>query len=153
MGTISEENLCEGNAPGAGERYGVAVEGWTKGRVQDQRSESRVLAIERSPADVAKFSEGWRPMAWAMEEGAEKESVMERVVELLREIADVQGVALPSDRESLFDAGVLDSFGLLEFLTAIEKELDVTIPEEDLVPSNFDTITKIRSYLNGRIGG
>jgi len=83
----------------------------------------------------------------------EKERIMERVVELLREIADVQGVVLPSDQESLFDAGVMDSFGLLEFLTALEKELDVTIPNEDLVPSNFDTIAKIRSYLNGRIGG
>jgi acyl carrier protein len=89
----------------------------------------------------------------AIEGGMEKERIMERVVELLREIADVQGVVLPSDQESLFDAGVMDSFGLLEFLTALEKELDVTIPNEDLVPSNFDTIAKIRSYLNGRIGG
>jgi acyl carrier protein len=78
---------------------------------------------------------------------------MERFVELLREIADVQGVALPSDRESLFDAGVLDSFGMLEFLTSVEKDLNVTIPDEDLTPSNFDTIAKIRSYLNGRSGG
>jgi D-alanine--poly(phosphoribitol) ligase subunit 2 len=92
-------------------------------------------------------------MASAIEGGAEREGMMERVVELLREIADVQGVELPSDKESLFDAGVLDSFGLLEFLTALEQELDVTIPDADLVPSNFDTIAKIRSYLNGRIGG
>ena len=77
---------------------------------------------------------------------------MERVFALLREIADVQGVVLPSETESLFDAGVLDSFGLLEFLTAVEKELDVKIPDEDLTPSNFDTIAKIRSYLIGRIG-
>jgi D-alanine--poly(phosphoribitol) ligase subunit 2 len=77
---------------------------------------------------------------------------MERVVELLREIADVQGVVLPSERESLFDAGVLDSFGLLEFISALEKELNVQIPDEDLAPSNFDTIAKIRSYLNGRLG-
>jgi acyl carrier protein len=81
-----------------------------------------------------------------------KESAMERVVELLCEIADVQRVALPSERESLFDAGVLDSFGLLEFLTALENELDVKIPDEDLIPSNFDTIAKIRSYLDGRLG-
>jgi acyl carrier protein len=81
-----------------------------------------------------------------------KEDAMERVFELLCEIADVQGVVLPSETESLFDAGVLDSFGLLEFLTAVEKELDMKIPDEDLIPSNFDTIAKIRSYLIGRIG-
>ena len=78
---------------------------------------------------------------------------MERVVELLQEIADVQGVDLPSEGESLFDAGVLDSFGMLEFLTSIEKELKITIPDEDLVPSNFDTIAKLRSYLNDRVEG
>lgn len=77
---------------------------------------------------------------------------MERVVELLSEIATVQGVALPSETDSLFDAGVLDSFGMLEFLTALEKELNVSIPDEDLLPANFDTIAKIRSYLNERVG-
>jgi acyl carrier protein len=82
-----------------------------------------------------------------------EEDAMERVFELLREIADIQGVALPSETESLFDAGVLDSFGLLEFLTAVEKELGVKIPDEDLIPSNFDSIAKIRSYLIDRIGG
>lgn len=77
---------------------------------------------------------------------------MDRVVELLREIAEVQGVSLPSERESLFDAGVLDSFGLLEFLTTLEKDLNVIIPDKDLVPANFDTIAKINSYLSGRLG-
>ncbi|MDQ3828154.1 MAG: acyl carrier protein [Candidatus Tectomicrobia bacterium] len=78
---------------------------------------------------------------------------MERIVELLQEIAEVQGVDLPSESESLFDAGVLDSFGLLEFLTSLEKELNITIPDEDLIPSNFDTIAKLRSYLNDRVEG
>jgi D-alanine--poly(phosphoribitol) ligase subunit 2 len=83
----------------------------------------------------------------------QKEDAMERVVELLQEIADVQGVDLPSETESLFDAGVLDSFGLLEFLTSVEKELNITIPDEDLIPANFDTIAKLRSYLNDRVEG
>lgn len=61
-------------------------------------------------------------------------------------------MVLLSEAESLCDAGVLDSFGLLEFLMAVEKELDVKIPDEDLSPSTFDTIAKIRPYLIGRIG-
>jgi acyl carrier protein len=77
---------------------------------------------------------------------------MERVVELLRQIGDAQGVALPSDGASLVDAGVLDSFGLLEFLTAVEQEFNIKIPDDDLVPANFDTIAKIRTYFNGRLG-
>jgi acyl carrier protein len=77
---------------------------------------------------------------------------MERVVELLRQIADAQGVVLPSDKESLINSGVLDSFGLLEFLTAIEEEFNMKIPDDDLIPSKFDTIEKIRAYINGRSG-
>jgi acyl carrier protein len=77
---------------------------------------------------------------------------MERVVKLLQQIADAQGVVLPSDKESLIDSGVLDSFGLLEFLTAIEEEFNMKIPDDDLIPSKFDTIEKIRAYINGRSG-
>ena len=77
---------------------------------------------------------------------------MERVAELLRQTADAQGVVLPSETESLFDADVLDSFGLLEFLTAIEEEFNIKIPDDDLVPANFETIAKIRTYINGQLG-
>jgi acyl carrier protein len=76
---------------------------------------------------------------------------MERVVELLSQIANAQGVVLPSDNESLINSGVLDSFGLLEFLTAIEEAFKMKIPDKDLIPSNFDTIEKIRAYINGRL--
>lgn len=76
---------------------------------------------------------------------------MDRVVELLRQAAAAEGLALPAETESLFDAGVLDSFGMLEFLTAIEQELSISIPDDDLIPSNFDTIAKIRTYLNRRL--
>jgi acyl carrier protein len=103
--------------------------------------------LTRGPR-AAKVEENRPEVATAIDGGAEKETVMERVVELLREIADVQGVELPSERESLFDAGVLDSFGLLEFITGLEKDLNIKILDEDLIPSNFDTIEKIRGYLN-----
>jgi len=80
-----------------------------------------------------------------------KGDVMERVVDLLRRVADAQGIALPSDTESLFDTGVLDSFGLLELLTAIEEKLKIKIPDEDLIPSNFETVAKIHAYISSRL--
>lgn len=83
--------------------------------------------------------------------GVEKESIVERVVDLLQQTADSKGVPLPSDSESLFKSQVLDSFGMLEFLTAIEDQLSIKIPDEDLVPSNFDTIAKIKTYINCRL--
>ena len=81
-----------------------------------------------------------------------RESGMERVVALLFQIANAQGVALPSHTESLFDAGVLDSFGLLEFITAIEEEFTMKISDDDLVPANFETISEIHAYVDSRRG-
>ena len=81
-----------------------------------------------------------------------KAEVSERIVALLQHAADAQEVALPSDTESLFDSRVLDSFGLLEFITAVEEEFNMKIPEDDLVPSNFETISKILTYVNGKSG-
>ena len=78
--------------------------------------------------------------------------MMDRVVELLQQRAKAQRVALPSETESLIDAGVLDSFGLLEFLTTIEEEFDLKIPDADLIPANFATIQKICDYVNCHVG-
>ena len=80
-----------------------------------------------------------------------EENLMDRVVQMLQQIAESNGVTLPPPTESLFESKILDSFGLLEFVTAIEEELNVKIPEEDLDPSNFETIAKIRTYINGRL--
>jgi len=78
--------------------------------------------------------------------------VMERIVGYLRKIAEGEGVPLPSETESLIESGVLDSFGLLEFVSVIEEASNMKIPDDDLVPANFETIAKIRSYINGRLG-
>ena len=49
--------------------------------------------------------------------------------------------------ESLFDSGVLDSFGLQDLVTALEKTFSVKIPDSDLTPRKFDSIERIEEYL------
>ncbi len=78
---------------------------------------------------------------------------MDRVIGYLQQIAADQGVAVPAETESLFQAGVFDSFGLLDFVTFMEQELDIKIPDEDLLEGNFDTVAKIRAYIDGWMGG
>ena len=55
---------------------------------------------------------------------------------------------------SLFVPGVLDSFGMIEFLTALEGEFNIKISNEDLIPENFRTIKVtaqlIKEYLAGK---
>ena len=48
---------------------------------------------------------------------------------------------------NLFDAGILDSAGLISYLSFMEMEFHITIPDEDLLPENFSTINKITEYI------
>jgi acyl carrier protein len=56
----------------------------------------------------------------------------------------------PAPDESLFESGALDSFTLPDLVTGLEDEFGVTIPDSDLVPERFDTVTKIEAYLDSR---
>ena len=56
----------------------------------------------------------------------------------------------PSPSETLFETGVLDSFGLPDLVTALEKEFSIRIPDSDLRPKNFSSIEQIEIYLDSR---
>ncbi|MBM3736625.1 MAG: acyl carrier protein [Acidobacteria bacterium] len=58
---------------------------------------------------------------------------------------------LPGEEESLFESGLLDSFALTDLVSALEKEFKVAVPDADLRPRNFESISKISSYLE-RLG-
>ena len=74
------------------------------------------------------------------------------VLTFLDQAAQAQGVSLPAETDSLFDQGVLDSFGLLEFIGFLEETFGIKISDEDLTPERFATIEKIREYLESRVG-
>lgn len=52
--------------------------------------------------------------------------------------------------DMLLDRGILDSMGLMEIIMFIEEEIGVTVPDEELVPDNFRTLTSIESLI-GRL--
>lgn len=56
----------------------------------------------------------------------------------------------PELDESLFDSGVLDSFALADLVSAIEKEFHISIPDADLSPKKFESISRIERYLDSR---
>jgi len=68
---------------------------------------------------------------------------------ILEALARVAKAPIPPDREtSLFDTGVIDSFALVDFVTDLEKEFQVKVPDNDLHPSKFESRAKIASYLS-----
>jgi len=59
--------------------------------------------------------------------------------------------ALPNPDESLFDSGFLDSFALPDLVSDLELEFGIKIPDSDLNPRKFESITLIQSYIESRM--
>ncbi len=71
-----------------------------------------------------------------------------RIIEILSEIAG-KPIQIGTD-ESLFDSGLLDSFGLTDLISKLETEYDISVPDGDLNPRKFDTIERITEYVEAR---
>jgi acyl carrier protein len=75
----------------------------------------------------------------------EIESQVRRIVEdnfLFREDREAL-----SGSESLIEAGLIDSTGILELVAFVEERFRIEISDADLVPANFDSIDRIAAYL------
>lgn len=68
-----------------------------------------------------------------------------QILEIIQKVAGKAPTVAPD--ESLFDSGVLDSFGLQDLVSALEKTFGVKIPDSDLTPRKFDSIERIEQYL------
>jgi acyl carrier protein len=56
-----------------------------------------------------------------------------------------------TDRESLLDAGVLDSTGILELIAHLESRYKIKVADDELVPENLDTIENICAFLTKKL--
>lgn len=52
-----------------------------------------------------------------------------------------------ADTESLLEAGLIDSTGILELVAFLESEFGIRIADADIVPDNLDSIAKIVAYV------
>jgi len=58
---------------------------------------------------------------------------------------------IPDDADaSLFELGVLDSFGLMDAVARLEEAFGVKVPDADLTPRRFETLSKIEAYFTAR---
>lgn len=51
------------------------------------------------------------------------------------------------DTDSLRDAGLIDSTGVLELVTFLESTFDIQIQDAEIIPDNLDSIAGITSYV------
>jgi len=49
--------------------------------------------------------------------------------------------------DSFLDKGILDSTGMLEVIHFLEDEFEISVEDEEMVPENLDSVSKIVAYV------
>ena len=57
-----------------------------------------------------------------------------------------------SSETSLTEAGIVDSTGILELISFLEKAYSITVEDEELIPENFDSLQQIAQFIRSKVG-
>ena len=57
----------------------------------------------------------------------------------------------PAADASLIDSGSIDSMGILELLEFVESTYGLSVPDADIRPEHFDSISAIAQYVSQRL--
>jgi len=55
--------------------------------------------------------------------------------------------SMPDDKGSLIENEILDSTGVLELVAFIEETYDFTMADDEIVPTNLDSVFKIAYFV------
>lgn len=74
--------------------------------------------------------------------------VNKKIREMIKEKLNISTDAAEISEEFSFGvANGFDSTSLLEFILELEDTFDIVIPDDDLIPDNFSSISKITDYI------
>ena len=76
------------------------------------------------------------------------ESLRTEIREFIAKNFYLSDPAALSDDASLIDLGIIDSTGVLEVISYLEGHFDIVVEEEETVPENLDSITRIASFID-----
>ena len=63
-----------------------------------------------------------------------------------------EGSELGGD-DSLIEAGVIDSTGVLELIEYLEENYDIQRSDDDVLPDNLDSIARISRFVTTKLDG
>ena len=70
------------------------------------------------------------------------------VATVLNKIISPKGLSISGYDEKIFDNGLVDSFGIVELVVALEETFQVKITYEDMTIQNFSSINEISKLIN-----
>ena len=56
-----------------------------------------------------------------------------------------------SDTDSLLEAGLIDSTGVLELVGYLESEFQIAVADAEIIPENLDSIRTIIAYIGEKL--
>jgi len=56
-----------------------------------------------------------------------------------------------TDEDSFLEQGIVDSTGVLELVMFVEETFGFAVPDEDIVPENFDSVSKLTAYVKQKM--
>jgi len=56
-----------------------------------------------------------------------------------------------TDDVSFLEKGIIDSTGVLELVTFVEDKFGIAVEDEELIPDNFDSLTKLSSFVSNKM--
>ena len=72
---------------------------------------------------------------------------LERIVALVERILERNPGAAPLDTRARLNELGMSSMKMINLMLAIEVEFDVTIPQADITPDNFDSIASVETLV------
>ena len=57
------------------------------------------------------------------------------------------------NEDPLLKNGLIDSLGILEVVTFLEKEFDIVVTDEELLPENFESIHSLSDFVRQKTNG
>jgi len=54
------------------------------------------------------------------------------------------------DEASFLEEGIVDSMNVLELVMLVEEQFGVTVDDMDIVPDNFDSISRLATYVRSK---
>lgn len=79
-----------------------------------------------------------------------KEDIKEKIVKIIGESSGYEEEEI-SKVSNLISDEIIDSLGMIELISFLEKEFNVIFSEDDLVLENFETLNKIIDLIELKI--
>lgn len=57
------------------------------------------------------------------------------------------------NEDPLLKNGLIDSLGILEVVTFLEKEFGIAISDEELLPENFESVGRLSNFVHQKTKG